>query len=99
MNGNCRYDSIMNGNNAISSVVGPVIGVGAGRGMGLMAVILGILLIFWTLVGYKYKPLSDMDDLLPDAIPDAVTIKDKDKLQELADRKLASVPSGKGVAL
>lgn len=93
------FGPLMSGNNAVSSVAGPIIGIGAGRGMGLMAVILGLLLAFWTLIGYKYKPLSDMDDLLPDAIPDAVTIKDKDKLQELADRKLSSVPTEKGVAL
>lgn len=93
------FEPLMRGTNAVSSAAGSVIGMGAGRGMGMMAVILGLLLMVWTVIGYRYKPLSRMDDILPDAAPDAVIIRDRDKLQEMADKKLLSVSGGKGAVL
>jgi surfactin synthase thioesterase subunit/MFS family permease len=85
------FEPIMRGNNAISGKLGPIIGLGKGRGMALMLIIAGAILFVWTIIGLKYKPLYEMDDLLLDAVPDAITVKDKDKLQELADRKVAAI--------
>lgn len=85
------FEPIMKGNNTISQKLGPVIGSGVGRGMGLMLIIAGGILFVWTIIGFKYKPLCEMDDILLDAVPDAITVKDKDILQELADKKVKGI--------
>jgi len=40
------------------------------------------------IMGFNYRPLRFMEDVLPDAIPDPVILKDKNKIQELADMQL-----------
>ena len=65
-----------------------IVGVGAGRAMRFTVLAAGAILLIWSIMGFKYKPLSEMDDILEDAVPDVIIIKDKDKLQEMADRKM-----------
>ncbi len=68
--------------------LGRLVGTGAGRGMGLMFIIIGAIEFIWGFIGLKYKPLRYMEDILPDAVPPAIIDKDKDKIQELYDRQL-----------
>jgi surfactin synthase thioesterase subunit/MFS family permease len=63
-------------------------GFGEGQGMALIIFIAGILVTLWGIFGITYKPLRNLEDNLPDAIPGAVIIEDKDKIQELADLEL-----------
>lgn len=71
----------------LATTVGRLIGVGEGRGLALMMVTAGAALTLLAFAGYNYRPLRYMEDKLPDAIPDAIIIADKDELQALADRQ------------
>lgn len=82
------FASAMKYNIFNSAVVRSVLGIGAGRPMRLVILIAGAVLFIWSILGFIYKPLSGMDDILEDAIPGGIIIKDKDKLQEMADRRL-----------
>lgn len=57
-------------------------------GMGLLIASIGIILFVWGLLGMRYRNLRHMESILPDAVPDAVIIRDKDQLQRLADRQM-----------
>jgi DHA3 family macrolide efflux protein-like MFS transporter len=50
--------------------VGQIIGVGEGRGVGLMFILMGILNILVTVGGYLYPRLRLVEDELPDVIAD-----------------------------
>ncbi|HEX3022521.1 MAG TPA: amino acid adenylation domain-containing protein [Lachnospiraceae bacterium] len=73
---------------ALADIFGPVIGVGPGRGIGLLLLLAGTLVILWSTIGFRFKPLRYMEDNLEDAIPDAI-IRDRDSLQEELDNKIA----------
>jgi len=78
----------MDGDSSLAQFIGSIIGTGSNRGTALLFIIGGIVLIVWTILGLRYKPLYFMEDILPDAIPDSIILRDKDKLQELQLRTL-----------
>jgi MFS family permease len=82
------FEPLMMPDGALSAVFGPVFGVGPGRGIGILISFIGVILFVWGIIGLKYRPLRYMEDILPDAVPDAVIIKDKDELQQQLDRQL-----------
>ena len=54
----------------LSGSVGKVIGVGPGRGIGLIYILLGVLLLVATVVAYFYSHMRNVEDELPDMIPE-----------------------------
>ncbi|HEX8650845.1 MAG TPA: MFS transporter [Pyrinomonadaceae bacterium] len=56
----------------LSANIGQIIGNTPGRGIGLMFVVAGILTLLIQLGGYLYPHLRQVEDELPDAIPDMV---------------------------
>ncbi|MYS78909.1 non-ribosomal peptide synthetase/MFS transporter [Embleya scabrispora] len=84
------FEPLLRSDGALAGSVGVVLGTGPGRGTGLLLVLVGLALGVWGLLGLWYRPLSRMEDALPDAIPD-VEIGDKDTIQAEADRRLARV--------
>ena len=48
--------------------LGKLIGVGEGRGIGLMFMVIGIFIILATIVAYQYPPIRLVEDELPDAV-------------------------------
>lgn len=52
------------------TVAGQVLGVGMERGIGLMLMLSGVLLLVVTAGAYAYRPLRLVEDLLPDVVPD-----------------------------
>ncbi|WP_327584288.1 amino acid adenylation domain-containing protein [Nonomuraea sp. NBC_00507] len=74
-----------------STVVGDLVGVGPGRGVGLLLAVTGALLVVWGALGLWYRPLRRMEDDLPDAVAGAEIADDLDSVQEEADRELARV--------
>ena len=48
--------------------LGKLIGVGEGRGIGLLFIAIGIFIIFATIVAYQYPPIRLVEDELPDAV-------------------------------
>ncbi|HJR08159.1 MAG TPA: MFS transporter [Pyrinomonadaceae bacterium] len=55
---------------ALSGSVGQLIGVGAGRGIGLLLIVLGVMSLLATVRGYFYPLLLNVDTEMPDAILD-----------------------------
>jgi acyl transferase domain-containing protein/MFS family permease/acyl carrier protein len=51
----------------LAGTLGQIIGVGPGRGIGLMFMILGLLGILSVVAGYRYERLRFVEDELPDA--------------------------------
>lgn len=82
------FEPFMVQHNDLALNLGYLIGFGTGRGMGLLFILAGIIMIIWTILGLKYRPLYYMEDILPDAIPDAIILKDKDELQRMYDQQL-----------
>ncbi|MFC4117735.1 non-ribosomal peptide synthetase/MFS transporter [Nonomuraea zeae] len=74
--------------------VGDLVGVGPGRGVGLLLAVTGALLVVWGGLGLWYRPLRRMEDDLPDAVAGPEIADDLDAVQEAADKELArNVPA------
>lgn len=65
------FEPAMMPGGALATSVGAVIGVGEGRGMGLMFVVLGLAMSAIAAAGYAIRPVREIDSALPDA-PDPV---------------------------
>ncbi|HEV3459576.1 MAG TPA: MFS transporter [Thermoanaerobaculia bacterium] len=52
--------------------LGPLLGVGPGRGIGLLFMILGCMTILTCLLGFAFAPLREIEQRLPDQVPAAV---------------------------
>lgn len=55
-------------NGLLANSVGKFIGTGLGRGIGLMFIIMGLLIIFSVIILSQYPRLRLVEDELPDAI-------------------------------
>jgi hypothetical protein len=51
---------------ALAGSLGPFLGIGAGRGIGLLLVVMGVLKIGVVLAGYFYPHVWRVEDELPD---------------------------------
>ncbi len=56
---------------ALADTVGRVIGVGQARGIGLLFILSGILMLLVTIAAYAYPRLRLVEDELPDVVPSA----------------------------
>ena len=65
----------MASNGALAGSIGQLIGVGPGRGIGLLFIVMGALTVLVTVVAYQYPPLRVVEDELPDAIADEAPAK------------------------
>jgi hypothetical protein len=54
----------------LASSVGRIIGVGPGRGIGLLFIVMGLLTVLVTTAGYLHPRLRLVEQELPDAIAD-----------------------------
>ncbi len=64
-----------------------IIGAGEGREIGLMLVGAGIVLLLWTIIGFSFKSLRNLNTLLPDVSLGQVIEKDKDLMQQWIDNQ------------
>lgn len=91
------FNTAMNPGGSLAGVLGPIIGVGQGRGIGLLIICVGVLVMGWAIAGFNFKPLRNMEDDMEDAVPDAI-IEDRDTLQARLDSQVrnnhSSVASG-----
>ncbi len=62
------FEPLMAKNGSLASSIGQIIGVGPGRGIGLLFTILGILIVLLTFAAYYYPRLRFVEDELPDQI-------------------------------
>jgi hypothetical protein len=54
----------------LAGSLGQVIGVGPGRGIGLLFMVMGLLSVLLVIGGYLYPRLRRVEEELPDVIPD-----------------------------
>lgn len=60
------FEPLLQENGALADSVGQVIGVGPGRGIALLFIILGGLSIVFTIIAYMYPRLRNLEDEIPD---------------------------------
>lgn len=82
------FEPLMARGGAWAPVLGRIIGMGPGRGIGLILVLSGVLVALCAVAAYLYRPIRCLEDILPDARADEVIEADKDKMQEKADLAL-----------
>jgi DHA3 family macrolide efflux protein-like MFS transporter len=63
------FEPMLQEGGALTGSAGRVIGVGTGRGMALLLIVLGLVKFGLSLWGIFYPPLRRVDDTLPDATP------------------------------
>jgi pilus assembly protein TadC len=64
------FEPLLTVNGPLAGTVGRAIGVGQGRGIGLLFIVLGFVLMPIAVAGYLYPRLRLVEDELPDAIVD-----------------------------
>mgnify|MGYP002777015932 CR=1 FL=1 len=62
------FEPLMVQNGLFANSIGQFIGIGKGRGIGLLFICLGLLLMLTTVLAYCYRPLRLVENELPDAI-------------------------------
>ena len=60
------FEPMMQPNGALASSVGAVIGVGVGRGIGLIFVVMGLFIALATAIGYAMPRIRRVEEELPD---------------------------------
>ena len=63
------FEPLLAADGALVGTVGQIFGVGEGRGIGLMFVMMGCLSLMVTTAFYFYPRLRNLEDELPDAVP------------------------------
>ena len=66
------FEPLMQVDGFLASSIGKVIGVGEGRGISLMFILLGLSFIILTVAAYQYPRLRRVEDELPDALDDPI---------------------------
>ena len=82
------FEPLMINNTSFSEVAGFFIGTGPGRGIAIVLLIAGVSRAIMGIVGLCIKKFRYMEDILPDISQGTIILKDKDKLQEMADQEL-----------
>jgi MFS transporter, DHA3 family, macrolide efflux protein len=65
------FEPLMASDGLLASSIGQIIGVGPGRGMGLLFMLMGMFTILATCIAYFYPRLRLVEDELPDVIDEA----------------------------
>lgn len=68
------FEPLMATDGLLADSIGQIIGVGTGRGMGLLFIIMGILTILATCIAYFSPRLRLVEDELPDVIDDVIDV-------------------------
>jgi DHA3 family macrolide efflux protein-like MFS transporter len=68
------FEPLMSAQGRLAGTAGQVIGVGPGRGIGLLFIIIGLLTLAGTIAGYSHPRLRNLEDELPDSADRALTI-------------------------
>jgi len=71
------FEPLLASGGALAGSVGSIIGVGEGRGIGLMFILLGVLGIVITAIAFSYPRLRYLEDEIPDAAPETPPFPDK----------------------
>lgn len=61
------FEPLMSADGPLAASLGQIVGVGTGRGIDLMLIVLGGAIVLTTVLGYFYAPLRLVESQLPDA--------------------------------
>jgi hypothetical protein len=90
------FEPLMAEGGRLAGLFGPMLGgTGPGRGIGLLVAFAGLGAMLLGAVAFTYRPVRRLEDYLPDVIPDAVVVRDKDALQRRLDAQLAAAPGSR----
>ena len=67
------FEPLLTAHGVLASSLGPVIGTGAGRGIGLLFILMGVAKIAVSLAGYYNPRIRNVEDDLPDVVIDATS--------------------------
>lgn len=62
------FEPLLARNGALAGSIGQIVGVGPGRGIGLMFIVMGSLHLLAIALGYLYPRLRNLEDEVPDAV-------------------------------
>ena len=60
------FEPLMSGSSRLARALAPLVGTGPGAGMGLMFVLVGLLGAVGALAGLAYRPIREIETILPD---------------------------------
>jgi MFS transporter, DHA3 family, macrolide efflux protein len=63
------FEPLMSGSSALARALRPLVGSGPGAGIGLMFVLAGLVGAAAAVVGYLYRPVREIETLVPDVPP------------------------------
>ncbi len=63
------FEPLMSGTSTLARILAPLVGRGPGAGMGLMFVLFGLLGAAAAIVGFAYRPIREIERILPDIDP------------------------------
>ena len=69
------FEPLMATSGPLAGSIGQLIGVGPGRGIGLLFIVMGALTMLATIAAYQYRRLRLVEDELPDAIADEAPVR------------------------
>lgn len=78
------FEPLMAPNGSLAGSIGQLIGVGPGRGIGLLFIVMGALTILATVAAYQYPRLRLVEEELPDAIASPTAATTENQGQDLA---------------
>jgi hypothetical protein len=64
------FEPAMAAGGALAGIFGPLIGVGPGRGIALIFIVIGVAMMFVSALAYLHPRLRRLEEELPDALPD-----------------------------
>ncbi len=62
------FEPLLAEGGALAGSLGPLIGVGPGRGIALLLIIMGLLPVIASVIAYLYRPIRQVDQDLPDIV-------------------------------
>ncbi|MUH00600.1 MFS transporter [Scytonema sp. UIC 10036] len=71
------FQPLLTADGPLAASLGKIIGIGTGRGIGLMFIVMGALTILATIVAFQYPPLRLVEEELPDFDPAATTASEQ----------------------
>jgi len=72
------FEPLLAAGGPLTGSVGQLIGVGPGRGIGLLYIVMGVLNVLAVAAGWLYPRLRLMEDELPDVVADETTTQEED---------------------
>lgn len=69
------FQPLVTTNGLLAGSIGQIIGVGPGRGIALVFIVMGILCMLTTVVAYQYPHIRLVEDELPDAIAEEASVR------------------------